>query len=153
MSTLASVVIYDIYANLPAAGIPGRMFYVSAGTNAGKGYRDNGTSWDQVITPGGGGGSAAGTANFSATGGVISGGVFTGCVTGVTRSATGQFTVALTSPPSNYLALFSGSNNATPIAFLLYPSSSYTGSGFGLNCYNSSGSSFEDPDICFILIP
>ena len=48
MSTLASVCIYDVYSNLPSAGIPGRMFYVSTGTNAGKVYRDNGSSWDNV---------------------------------------------------------------------------------------------------------
>lgn len=51
MSTLAQMVIYDVYASLPAAGIPGRTFYVSgAGTNAGKGYRDNGSSWDQIVS-------------------------------------------------------------------------------------------------------
>lgn len=54
MSTLASVCIYDVYSNLPSAGIPGRMFYVSSGTNAGKVYRDNGSTWDQVATGGGG---------------------------------------------------------------------------------------------------
>ena len=53
MSTLASVCIYDTYSNLPSAGIEGRMFYVSSGTNAGKVYRDNGASWDQVVTAAG----------------------------------------------------------------------------------------------------
>lgn len=51
MSTLAQMVLYDIYANLPAAGIPGRMFYVSTGTNAGNVYRDSGSAW-QLVMPG-----------------------------------------------------------------------------------------------------
>ena len=56
MSTLASVTIYDVYANLPSPGIPGRLFFVSTGTNAGNGYYDDGSAWHQIITPGGGGG-------------------------------------------------------------------------------------------------
>jgi hypothetical protein len=52
MTTLPTVVIRDIYANLPAAGIPGRMFYAS---DTGAGYRDNGTTWDQVTNIGGSG--------------------------------------------------------------------------------------------------
>jgi hypothetical protein len=49
MSTLSSVIIRDTYANLPAAGIAGRLFFVSgAGTNAGHTYRDNGSTWDDV---------------------------------------------------------------------------------------------------------
>ena len=47
MSTLASVIIRDVIANLPAAGIPGRLFFAS---DTGAALRDNGTSWDAVTT-------------------------------------------------------------------------------------------------------
>lgn len=52
--TLAQVVIYDVYASRPAFGIPGRLFLVSTGTNAGNGYYDTGSAWELVIAPGGG---------------------------------------------------------------------------------------------------
>ena len=52
MSTLASVIIYDVYSNLPSAGIEGRTFYVSTGTNAGKVYYDTGSAWVQVSNSG-----------------------------------------------------------------------------------------------------
>src|SRR5215831_19468914 len=45
MSTLASVVIRDITANRPAAGVAGRLFFA---TDTSKTWRDNGTSWDDV---------------------------------------------------------------------------------------------------------
>ncbi len=45
MSTLASVIIRDVIANLPAAGIPGRLFFAS---DTGAALRDNGTSWDTL---------------------------------------------------------------------------------------------------------
>lgn len=45
MSTLATVVIRDVIANRPAAGIAGRLFYASDTLRQ---YRDNGTSWDDV---------------------------------------------------------------------------------------------------------
>ena len=52
MSTLAQMILFDIYSNLPTAGIPGRLFYVTSAsvTNAGNLYRDNGTSW-QLLGP------------------------------------------------------------------------------------------------------
>ena len=53
MSTLASVTIYDVYANLPTFGIPGRLFFVSTGTNAGNGYYDTGSAWELIVQPGG----------------------------------------------------------------------------------------------------
>ena len=43
MSTLASVIVEDLIANQPAAGIPGRLFFAS---DTGAKYRDNGTTWD-----------------------------------------------------------------------------------------------------------
>ena len=54
MSTLASVTIYDVYANLPSPGIPGRLFFVSTGTNAGNGYYDDGAAWHLIINGSGG---------------------------------------------------------------------------------------------------
>lgn len=58
MSTLASVTIYDVFSNLPSPGIPGRLFFVSSGTNAGNTYYDTGSAWQPVATSGGGGGSS-----------------------------------------------------------------------------------------------
>jgi hypothetical protein len=52
LSTLASVIVYDLIANLPAAGIPGRLFFAS---DTGAELRDNGTTWDTVAAGGGGG--------------------------------------------------------------------------------------------------
>jgi hypothetical protein len=43
--TLASVILRDLAANRPAAGINGRQFYAS---DTGAGYRDNGATWDQT---------------------------------------------------------------------------------------------------------
>jgi hypothetical protein len=48
MSTLSDIVIRDVFANRPAPGLPGRMFYAS---DTGVAYRDNGTSWDNVFAP------------------------------------------------------------------------------------------------------
>lgn len=48
MSTLASVIEYDLFSNRPAAGIAGRLFFASDTKNQ---YRDNGSTWDD-ITPG-----------------------------------------------------------------------------------------------------
>lgn len=46
MSVLGNMVIYDLLANLPAPGVPGRLFCVSSGNQRGVTYRDNGASWD-----------------------------------------------------------------------------------------------------------
>jgi hypothetical protein len=45
MSTLASVNIYDVIANRPAFGIPGRMFWSSDTGNA---YYDTGSAWVSI---------------------------------------------------------------------------------------------------------
>jgi hypothetical protein len=42
MSTLQQVIEYDVIANRPVAGIPGRLFYA---TDRGLLYRDNGSTW------------------------------------------------------------------------------------------------------------
>jgi hypothetical protein len=47
LSTLSSVILKDVIANLPAAGIPGRLFFA---TDAHEVLRDNGTSWDSVAS-------------------------------------------------------------------------------------------------------
>jgi len=54
VSTLASIIIRDLFANLPAASIAGRLFFAS---DTGAVYRDNGATWDLLIAGGGGGGS------------------------------------------------------------------------------------------------
>ena len=197
MSTLASVVIYDIYSNLPAAGIPGRMFYVSGGgTNAGNGYRDNGSSWDLVITPGGGSSplttkgdifgfdsadaripvgvdgevltadssqalgvkwaSAAGgigilgTAVFSASGGTISGLVIAGNITSVTRTAIGQYVVAISGSPANYIIQMTTGDPAQIAVIQVDPATSYTSSGFTVQV-NAPGVAY-DPALVFITV-
>ena len=68
MSTLASVIVRDIYANIPAAGITGRLFFAS---DTGNNYRDNGTTWDLVDGVGSGGTVTAvtGTAPIVSSGG------------------------------------------------------------------------------------
>ena len=43
MSTLASVIIEELIANRPVAGVPGRLFFAS---DTGAKYRDNGAGWD-----------------------------------------------------------------------------------------------------------
>jgi hypothetical protein len=55
MATLASVILFDIFSNRPAAGEAGRLFFAS---DTGTGYRDNGSTWNQISTGGGGGGSS-----------------------------------------------------------------------------------------------
>lgn len=50
MSTLASVIIRDLIANLPAAGIPGRLFFAR---DTGAQLYDTGSAWDSIAPPGG----------------------------------------------------------------------------------------------------
>jgi hypothetical protein len=47
MATLASVLIKDIFANRPAAGVDGRMFF---STDTRQIFRDNGAGWDLVFS-------------------------------------------------------------------------------------------------------
>ena len=49
------MILRDTYSNIPAAGIPGRLFFADDTNNA---YRDNGTTWDLLSVGGGGGGSS-----------------------------------------------------------------------------------------------
>lgn len=66
MSTLGSVIIRDIFANRPAAGVAGRLFYSS---DTLVNYRDNGVSWDNI----GSGSTSSGTVtSVGFTGGLIS---------------------------------------------------------------------------------
>ena len=60
MSALSQVILRDVYANLPAVGIPGRLFYATDTLQA---YRDNGTSWDSY-----GSGAAGATGPTGPTG-------------------------------------------------------------------------------------
>lgn len=63
MSTLASVIIRDTYANRPAAGVAGRIFFASDTLNQ---YRDNGSTWDD-ITPSAGASKTVVTTSGSQT--------------------------------------------------------------------------------------
>lgn len=48
MSTLASVILRDVAANRPAAGIAGRLFVA---TDTWEISRDNGATWDSIVQP------------------------------------------------------------------------------------------------------
>lgn len=48
MSTLGEVILKGTYADLPAAGIPGRLYFA---TDTFQLLRDNGTSWDSIMYP------------------------------------------------------------------------------------------------------
>lgn len=74
MSTLASVILRDVFANRPSAGIAGRLFYA---TDTSQLYRDNGASWDTYSGAGGGG---------------------SGTVTSVSGATSGGFAVSVTNP-------------------------------------------------------
>lgn len=50
MTTLAQVILRDVIANLPSAGIPGRLFF---STDTGAALRDNGASWDALTASSG----------------------------------------------------------------------------------------------------
>jgi hypothetical protein len=50
MVTLAGVIMRDVAASRPVAGVVGRLFFAS---DTGAAYRDNGTTWDTlVVAPG-----------------------------------------------------------------------------------------------------
>ena len=72
MSTLASVIVRDIIANRPAAGIPGRLFYA---TDTLQLYRDNGSTWDTYSAAAGGSGTVTTTGSPQLR--VIAGGTIT----------------------------------------------------------------------------
>jgi hypothetical protein len=44
---LGNVILINVFASRPAAGIEGRLFFA---TDTGASYRDNGSSWDAVAT-------------------------------------------------------------------------------------------------------
>lgn len=50
MSTIAQMIMFDLIANRPSAGIPGRLFFAS---DTGNGYRDNGATWDLIVSASG----------------------------------------------------------------------------------------------------
>jgi hypothetical protein len=49
LTTLAQVIQRGVFASLPAAGSPGRLYFAS---DTGNIYRDNGTTWDETLTTG-----------------------------------------------------------------------------------------------------
>jgi hypothetical protein len=88
MSTLASVIIRDLFANRPAASIAGRLFFA---TDTGATYRDNGSTWDSW----GGGGSVT---SVAMTG---DGTVFNSSVTGSPITTTGTLAPSLHTQSAN----------------------------------------------------
>lgn len=150
MSTYAQMSIYDVYANLPTAGIVGRMFYVSTGTNAGYGYYDNGTTWETVITPPGGALAIKGTAVFSPSGGSIASLTVAGCITGVTYTSTGNYVVDLSGAPSDYKVLITcGDSTRNP---LQQTSATLTSSSFAMQVVSLSPAAYYDPAWVFIVM-
>lgn len=110
MSTLASVVEYGLYSALPAAGIPGRIYYCSdsTGSHELEVLRDNGSSWDIMgyfsPTAGGGGGGSSGgvnaqTANYTAVSGDA------GKIVSMNKSTAITLTLPA-SPPSSTWAIY-----------------------------------------------
>ncbi|MHB1673765.1 MAG: DUF2961 domain-containing protein [Acidobacteriaceae bacterium] len=83
MSTLASVILKGVYSAIPAASIPGRLYFA---TDTNVVYRDNGTTWDEVVAP-------AMTNPMTTAGDVIVG----GAAGAPTRLAAGAAATVLTS--------------------------------------------------------
>lgn len=89
-TTLGDVILYDILANRPTASIKGRLFFA---TDTSTWYRDNGTSWNAIIT----GGSAI---NFSDNDPIV------GAIDGVNTT----FTLAHTPNPAKSLKFYLNGN-------------------------------------------
>jgi len=147
MSTLADVTIYDIYSNLPSAGIPGRLFFVSTGANAGNAYYDTGSAWVAVATGGGGGGGGDLTLLESHT---------------ASNSAALQFTGSLSSSYDDYLielvGLVPATNNVTLQAQVSanggvsWDSSTIYDFGFTYVYSGGTGNTFNGSDAFFSMI-
>lgn len=88
MSTLASVVLRDIAANKPAAGIAGRIFYE---TDTGKIWRDNSASWDDVTPTGGAVGGGASVSLTAQTASVATTNILTPAANGLFEVSVVQF--------------------------------------------------------------
>jgi hypothetical protein len=122
MATLASVILRDIAANRPAAGIAGRLFYDT--TNS-KMQRDNGSSWDDVAETGGL------TNPMTTTGDVIVGGA-----SGTpTRLAAGAIGTVLRSGGAGVAPAWAAGGVAVA-----------TAQGSGSADYTTSSASFADVD-------
>lgn len=101
---------------------------------------------------GGASASSSGTAKFSMTGGTISGLVMTGCITNVTRSATGTFAVTVSGCPSNYVPLVTGGDSVSGIVVQVDPVASYGPTGFTGQGISLAGAAY-DPGLVCVNIP
>ena len=94
-----------------------------------------------------------GTATFTAVSGTLVVVSTTGNVSGVTRSGTGQFAIALTGSPSNYIVSMSCGDTATLCTLQIDPTSSYTTTGFSIVCLTGGGgNTLLDPDLVTLAI-
>ena len=96
-----------------------------------------------------------GTAVFSATGATITGLHVTGCVTGVTYGTqTGQYLIALSACPTNYVVQFSAGDGAQEVVGNLNLPSTYLATGFTAQYFSLGGvPALYDPALVFITIP
>lgn len=106
----------------------------------------NGVSWQASA----GGIAILGTAVFSATGGTISGLVLTGNITGVTRTGQGQYAVAISGSPANYIVQMTVGDSAEITTIQIDPVSSYGSSGF--TAQGLAQGAIYDPGLVFITI-
>jgi hypothetical protein len=95
---------------------------------------------------------AHGSAQFSATGGTITGLLVTGCVTGATYSAMGIYAITVSGCPSNYGIQLTIGDNSTFTAALVY-AGTYSGTGFTVLVDTATVSGSYDPALVFITIP
>lgn len=91
-----------------------------------------------------------GTAKFSAAGGTIASLVTTGAISGVTRTGTGAFAVALTGSPTDYIVHLSGGDNSNLVILQIDPTSSYGSTGFTFVCNTTTGA--FDAGLLFVTV-
>jgi hypothetical protein len=92
------MIIRDVYSAIPAAGIPGRLFFADDTNQA---YRDNGSTWDLVLIGGGGAVSSVAT-----TLPIIGGTITTTGTIGVNNATSS--TVGVVKPDNTTITISSG---------------------------------------------
>ena len=97
--------------------------------------------------------SGHGTASFNVSGGAITNLVTTGCITGVSYTATGHYTVSVSACPANYLVFLTGefTNVGDFATSVVAPIASYGSTSFSITVNTSTG--LFDPPGMFVLVP